>query len=48
MTKRDARKLQAHRVGARILIKGKIYQSSRDVASLRKNSIDTTGLSLGV
>ena len=27
-------------VGARILIKGKIYQSSRDVASLLKNLID--------
>ena len=33
----DTEKLHSLRVGARILIKVKIYQCSRDVASLIKN-----------
>ena len=37
VTVSDAEKLHVLRVGARILIKGKIYKSSRDVASLIKN-----------
>ena len=42
MTTSDGEKLHVLRVGARILIKGKIYKSSRDVASLLKNSTDNT------
>ena len=40
MTVCDSEKLHVQRVRARILIKGKIYKSSRDVASLLKNSND--------
>ena len=40
VTVSDAEKLHALRLGARILIKGKIYLNSRDVASLLKNSND--------
>ena len=41
VTVSDAEKLHALWVGARILIKRKIYQSIRDVASIIKNSNDT-------
>ena len=47
VTVSDAEKLHALKVGARILLKGKIYSSSRDVASLIKN-LNETGHQLGI
>ena len=41
LTVNDAEKLHPLRVGARILIKGKIYESIRDVATLIKKSNDS-------